>query len=204
MSYLCDQCKQARATVQITSIDPENKQGHEVRLCEACARESGNALPLPGPIAKTVATLASNLLNLQDKVDARRGSARKTVCPSCGMSYQEFRIKGRFGCAQCYDAFEEGLVSLLDKVHGASQYVGAYPADVSPTARNHEAVEHELADAKRRLAREIKNENYEEAARVRDRIQELESLLSAPPPAAQGSVAGDEAEGRRGRADPDG
>ncbi len=180
MSNICQHCKQHRATVHLTEIDPDSNEPHEMHLCEGCARETGAIVPLQGPLlstAATVATLASSLLSgAAEKVEGKRGGARRVTCAQCGMSYQEFRVKGRFGCAKCYDAFEDGLVTLLEKVHGSSQYVGEYPQGVLKTERTNAAIEQELMDLRRRLTLVIKNEEYEEAARVRDRIQELEKL----------------------------
>lgn len=137
-------------------------------------------VPPIGPSLATVATvaaLATGVLSGQiEKAEPKRQTNRRTTCASCGMTYQEFRVKGRFGCAACYDAFEDGLVPLLEKVHGASQHIGTLPKDEAPTERSREAVAQELADLKRRLNRVIKNEDYMEAARIRDRIQELERL----------------------------
>lgn len=178
MSNICQNCKQQRATVHLTEIDTHSNEPHEMHLCEACARETGaTSAPAPFSTQMTVADLASSTLSGgAGKSESKRGAQKKTACAKCGMTYQEFRVKGRFGCASCYDAFEEGLVNLLEKVHGASQYVGDYPPGIEPTPRTQEAIEQELADLRRRLGLVIKNEEYEEAARVRDRIQELERL----------------------------
>lgn len=180
MSNICQNCKQQRATVHLTEIDTQSNEPHEMHLCESCARETGaTGAPTQFVTHVTVADLASSTLSGgTGKSESRKGAQKRTTCGHCGMSYQEFRVKGRFGCAHCYDAFEEGLVNLLEKVHGASQYVGDYPTGVEPTPRTHAALETELADLRRRLGLVIKNEEYEEAARVRDRIQELERLLA--------------------------
>jgi protein arginine kinase activator len=69
-------------------------------------------------------TFASSLIDLHKKEGTGARSGRTIVCPECGMTYQEFRIKGRFGCVKCYDAFESGLSPLLEKVHGATEHVG--------------------------------------------------------------------------------
>jgi protein arginine kinase activator len=184
MSNICQNCKQQRATVHLTEIDSESNEPHEMHLCESCARESGaTSMPSSAAFVKDAITaFASNALSgLAEKQDVRKSAARRATCSKCGMSYQEFRIKGRFGCADCYDAFEEGLITLLEKVHGANQYVGDYPPGVAATSRTHAAIDQELIDLRRRLDLVVKNEQYEEAARVRDRIQELERLRTEPP-----------------------
>jgi protein arginine kinase activator len=184
MSNICQNCKQHRATVHLTEIDSQSNEPHEMHLCESCARETGaTGAPPSGAYLShvTVADLASSALaSGTGKAESKRGASKRASCTSCGMSYQEFRVKGRFGCASCYNAFEDGLVTLLEKVHGASQYVGDYPNGVEPTARTQAAIAQELGDLRRRLGLVIKNEEYEEAARVRDRIAELEQLQKEP------------------------
>jgi protein arginine kinase activator len=172
----CQKCKKARATVHLTEIDPDNHKPHEMHLCESCARETG--MP-QGPQPSTTQTLSfsASITNL-GKV--RAGGTRQLVCASCGMSYQEFRVKGRFGCCDCYDSFAEGVVPLLDRVHGANRYVGPQPAkapDAEEGSAAAAAFERELIDLRRRLTRVVEDEDYEEAARIRDRIHEVETRL---------------------------
>jgi len=175
----CQNCKKARATVHLTEIDPENAQPQETHLCEACARESGASTAKP---ALSTLSLTTTLMSLQEKVAKTRGGmSRAVTCDECGMTYQEFRVKGRLGCCRCYEAFEEGLAPLLEKVHGSSHYVGPSPGVGTQRERVSAAHEQELLEQQRRLTRLVKDEDYEEAARVRDRIRELETLLSHSP-----------------------
>lgn len=185
MNNVCQNCKKARATVHLTEIEPESNQPTEMHLCENCARESGSG---PKPVVKPQSVAFSTLLAMQDaEKGTRRGSgAVRPVCPECGMNYQEFRVKGRFGCATCYEAFEEGLLPLLEKVHGAAQYVGPRPRAVVD-AGSVSALRQELIDLRRRLNHVVRNEDYEEAARLRDRINEVEERLANAPESADGS-----------------
>ncbi len=174
MNNICQKCQKARATVHLTEIDTENNKPQQMHLCDACARESST--PPKPPKGKTL-TFSTMLSGLQEKAQAGRSAGAKLVCPDCGMTYQEFRGKGRFGCLSCYDAFGENLCLLLEKVHGASQYVGPLPSGKSPGARTSAALEQELVDLRRRLSRVVKDEDYEEAARLRDRIAAVEQSL---------------------------
>ncbi len=172
MSNVCQSCKKARATVHFTEIDDaKGNKPTEMHLCESCAEGLGTAKTLP---AHTF-TLSTTVIGVPERGSS---SSQKPVCPECGMNYQEFRVKGRFGCIGCYDVFDEGLVPLLERVHGASQHVGPHPASVGEGHRSTASLEQELLDLRRRLSRSVRNENYEEAATLRDRIQEVESRLS--------------------------
>lgn len=170
----CQNCKKARATVHLTEIDPENASPQETHLCEACARDTGASTTKPSSVSTL--QLTTTLISLQEKVRAR-GMSRTVVCDECGMTFQEFRVKGRLGCCRCYEVFEEGLAPLLEKVHGSSHYVGPEPGVGSRRERTATALEQELLELRRRLPRAVKDEDYEQAARIRDRIRELEALL---------------------------
>lgn len=176
MNNICQSCKKARATVHLTEIDPDNNQPHEMHLCEQCA---SNSAPAHKPqAASQPAKFTTSLISINMQSTKPRSGARRLVCSTCGMSLQEFRLKGRFGCPHCYEVFEDNLASLLEKVHGANKYVGPSPAAAPRPKQAVIAFEQELLDLKRRLGKAVKAENYEEAARIRDRIQEVERSLA--------------------------
>ena len=45
-------------------------------------------------------------------------------CNSCGWTYTDFRSKGRLGCAEDYEVFENALTPLLKRIHGSTRHVG--------------------------------------------------------------------------------
>ena len=93
------------------------------------------------------------------------------VCSSCGLSYNEFRQRGLLGCAKCYQSFEKLLTPLIQRAQeNAEHHVGKTPPEVDRSQRK----QYELIDLKRKLRDTVAAEKYEEAAKIRDRIQELE------------------------------
>lgn len=184
MNNICQNCKKARATVHLTEIDPDSHEPHEMHLCEECARESGGMQKKPEPkkLGGSV-SFTTSIIGLgghgQSSIGSR-STPSKIVCPECGMTNQEFRLKGRFGCMACYGVFEESLLALLEKVHGATQHVGPGPKAHGEERRSAAAMEQELVDLRRRMQRMVKSEEYEEAARLRDRIDALEKQLLEP------------------------
>lgn len=94
-----------------------------------------------------------------------------TACPGCGFTREDFKERGRLGCSQCYQTFAVGLSKVLGKVQkgaihkgkGSSGYIQKDP-------------EKEIAELKDQLQALVSTEEYEEAAKVRDRIREMESL----------------------------
>ncbi len=169
---ICQNCQKNAATVLVTEISsvPETDAGeakqaevHEQHLCEVCAQ----ALDLPyAPISKKSPIDIWKLLQLS----ANQGRKKPgPACPSCGMTLEEFRKKGRLGCAQDYEVFRTHLAEVLERVHGAVQHSGRIPGSSSPAGGNErlELLRQELGNA-------IRAEAYENAARLRDEIRALE------------------------------
>jgi protein arginine kinase activator len=82
-------------------------------------------------------------------------------------------VSGRFGCPECYNAFETQLIPLLRQIHGSTQHEGKMPQQVGPVA----IIRQELMDLKEELSRAVLDERYEDAARIRDEIKKLEAQV---------------------------
>jgi protein arginine kinase activator len=158
-TMICQICESRPATIHITEIVGEAKK--VLDLCEECAQEKG--------LSHGSGMLPSLLQNL---VGDRPPASTKT-CPECGISFEEFRAKGRFGCPKDYEVFAEELAPLLEKIHNARQHVGRVPVGRTPDAGGDER----LRRLRRELARAVAEEQYEEAARIRDEIRQTEEAL---------------------------
>lgn len=161
-AMLCELCETRPATIHITEIVGAQKK--VLNLCEDCAQEKGLAHgvgPVPGLLASLV---------------GEKASAPAPTCPECGITFEEFRAKGRFGCPKDYEVFATDLEPLLEKVHGARRHAGRLPAGVTPDLARDER----LRRLRRELARAVKEEQYEEAARIRDELRSAEEALRGP------------------------
>lgn len=102
-------------------------------------------------------------------------SAPVPTCPDCGITLSEFRAKGRFGCPRDYEVFAEHLDPLLERIHDVqpAKHQGRLPA----SAGRIDVVEKRLSltDLRTRLTAAVAEENYEQAAKLRDQINELET-----------------------------
>lgn len=159
----CDICGKKKATVHLTEIVDE--QMSELHLCEDCAREKSVQMEQQFGLADLLAGLTDFGKQIKDVEKV------KLKCPNCGLMYDEFRKAGRLGCSQCYKSFQEYLVTLLKKIHGSSQHLGKVPVNVPPSVKT--KID-SLQELRGQLLRAIQNENFEEAARLRDQIRELE------------------------------
>jgi protein arginine kinase activator len=167
----CDNCAKP-ATVHLTEI--RNGKKVEKHLCEQCAAQQEGL-----PMAKGHTPINELLTNF---VMAHSGVQKEmtTACEHCGISWAEFRQNGMFGCEHDYEQFEKDLTPLLKTAHeGATHHTGKIPirAGGVPAARPRKA----LADVnrlKKELQRAVEQENYEQAAKLRDQIRQAEENLA--------------------------
>ncbi|MGJ8723694.1 MAG: UvrB/UvrC motif-containing protein [Roseibacillus sp.] len=134
---------------------------NKMSFCESCATEEG-IMDLSG-------------FGLADSVMAA-GSATTPVskvgeaCPGCGFTKSKFQQTGRLGCSQCYLTFSDEILSRLGPMHRGLRHFGKHPEGFQGDAFS----ERLLEECKERLEAAVTAENYEEAARIRDEIRQLE------------------------------
>jgi protein arginine kinase activator len=159
----CQGCGKNPATVHLTEIiEGEKRERH---LCESCAVGEGIAV---GKAPQSLNEWLSSFVMQQ----AASAETAGLSCPECGTNYSDFRQRGLLGCPACYASFEKTLLPLIERAHeNASHHVGKVPPDVDRASRR----QYELIDMRRRLRTAVETEDYEEAAKLRDRIKELES-----------------------------
>jgi protein arginine kinase activator len=158
---LCDICHKNIATVHLTEIIEDKIV--EMHICQKCAQTKAEEL-------KEQLSISDLLGGLVEMEREKRREYMSLQCNCCGLSYEEFRKKGRLGCRMCYITFKQQLLPLLKKIHGATRHTGKSPLVFGKKI----SFEDRLKELKERLERAIKLEEYEEAARIRDQIRELE------------------------------
>jgi protein arginine kinase activator len=162
----CDVCQKNDATVYLTQIVEGKMQ--KVNLCEHCAKEKGVSDP-------TGFAMADLLLGLGATQQIEHGGQPAQKCPVCGFTQIDFKKTGRLGCSACYDTFADGLANLLKGMHKGLKHTGKMPAHLSRRYAMADRVKSLETD----LQKAVKNENYEDAARLRDEIQKIEHELQA-------------------------
>lgn len=160
---LCDICGKNEATVHLTEI--VNDKVKKLHLCEECAKEKGSEMEEHFGLSDLLAGLAD--LG-GSALEPEIGESVK--CPACGFTYHDFKKVGRLGCGECYEAFKKQLAPLLKRIHSADRHIGKVPLSVGKTVRDTRT----LQELKVRMEKAIQFEEFEEAARLRDQIKELE------------------------------
>lgn len=161
---LCDDCQERPASVHITKIN--NNQKTEKHLCDICAQKSGD-LSFASNANFAAADFLTGLFN--HGVSAPRPRPQ-TECPGCGMTYGEFSRSGKIGCSECLNTYGQQLRPLLRRIHGTSTHTGKVPK----RGGGQLAAKRRLKELKQELELSIRDENYEQAAKLRDEIRTLE------------------------------
>ncbi len=169
---LCENCKQREANVHYS----ENINGvkKDMYLCEECSRELGVTDQMNFNMGLDFPSLFGGIFEdfpmLFDEV-------KDVTCKTCGLSFDDIVNNGRLGCPDCYETFESRLDPILKRMQGANRHIGrlgeipektvkntATPQEKEPEVQEIEKLEKDLRNA-------IKEERYEDAAKIRDEIK---------------------------------
>ena len=112
------------------------------------------------------------------------GEEKLLRCPSCGWGTEQLKKTGRLGCPECYKVFGCLLEASLKKMHRGTLHAGKYPANLDRTLAQEVENAREMSILVREKNRElyrlqselesaVKQEEYEKAALLRDRISSL-------------------------------
>lgn len=162
----CQKCKKNEATVHLTEI--HEGQRTEMHLCQLCAEEQGIAIKTNMPISELLSGLLASEPSEEEMQDPFSGVAS---CSNCGFTMEQLRKESVLGCPDDYDALEDDLLPLIKKAHGGNS---VHSGKVPKHAEDHKKNEVEIMALKKELDHAVLIEDYESAAKLRDRIKELE------------------------------
>lgn len=141
---LCQNCHQRQANTYIS----RTVGGHttELHLCAECAKE-----------------LAFDKMSLLG-FDLPKAKPTRRACPTCGATMDTISSTGMLGCPACYTFFEKELTPAITRSHGTATHAKVTPP--APKKSEREELEEQMRQA-------IAEENFEQAAALRDRIKAL-------------------------------
>ncbi|ANU15790.1 nucleotide excision repair protein [Planococcus maritimus] len=168
---ICEQCGERPATV----IVKENQQGHliEKHFCHVCAAENHN---INFSFDQDPMAIHNLLANWFPKQKSAVSPVRRDAltCPRCGFTFQKFLSLGKFGCAECYSTFSPQLTEILKRVqNGNTEHTGKIPASYGTTLK----IKKEIEELRKQMQAAIQEEDFEEAARLRDQVKLLNEKL---------------------------
>lgn len=90
-------------------------------------------------------------------------------CDTCGCTFDDIVSSGRAGCPDCYQVFFDRILPSVERIHGKVSHVGKIPVqEVKEPTR-----EQKIAQLEAQLQQAIGEQEFEQAAKLRDQIKEL-------------------------------
>ncbi|MBN2542301.1 UvrB/UvrC motif-containing protein [bacterium] len=170
---MCEKCGKEFASITVVQVIGGKKK--KFRVCESCAMKVGLEEQMRVADIKEkekkrqIKQNESKMYDLVSKMSREESRERKMVCTTCGMSYFDFKRELKFGCPDCYEAFKTKIAPIIHKIHGAYKHVEHEEQLETSGAM--------LPELKTRLKIAIEDEDFEEAARLRDLIKESRNDL---------------------------
>lgn len=177
-NLICQECNQRPATLRFTKII--NGEKTEIHICEKCAQEKGEMFMFNAGSGFSISNLLAGLLNFETGFQGKKQTdafqqESITQCKHCSMTLQKFIKIGRFGCAHCYEAFNEQLTPILRRLHSGNwSHSGKIPKRIG----GHMHLRKNIETLKQTLRELVSREEFEQAAKVRDEIRTLEKALA--------------------------
>ncbi len=172
MKILCQKCQKKPAVFYYEQTINGSKS--ECALCAECAAEwkKSNHKEDDSLFFKKEASPFSGIDALFGSLFAPSiATGRKSKsCPLCLATTGDLRRTGKVGCAECYRVFAEELQPTLRSIHGTQTHTGREPA----SHQSENKKKKELEELKAKLNEAIAAQEFEEAARLRDKIKDLE------------------------------
>lgn len=169
---MCQNCGKNEANFRYTQIINGVKK--EVILCTECAKKLGiDSMDMPISFSNFLGDFFNDYA---ENSLIPSFSTNNVKCKSCNMTYNDFINTGMFGCSDCYDIFSNPIDSLLKNLHGTAKHIGRGVKNKGvenkvQTKKMKDKPEKE--DLQRELDKAIKEERYEDAAKIRDKMKEM-------------------------------
>jgi protein arginine kinase activator len=158
----CEHCHQQNASVFVTQII--NGKKVEMHLCSHCAKEIQSKIYNDDSFHQFLASL----LKLQGD-ETNVSSNIQKICPKCDMSLEEFKKKSKLGCDECYQVFRPYLNHIIKSVQGGHVHTGKKPLRQDKK----EVLIDRIHELESNLKLALMQEDYHEAARIRDLLIQL-------------------------------
>lgn len=165
---LCEICQAKEAVFHLRQVI--GKEEIELHLCESCAKLKG--------IEKSEQRLDFSISQLltgmvDSKILRKKPTFELEKCPHCGQSLQAIKKHGMLGCSQCYLVFQKAVREYLKRLYGRVTHKGKLPAKL----KSLKASLQDINSLKEELKQALEAEDYELAASLRDRINEISARV---------------------------
>lgn len=180
---LCENCGKREANIRYS----ENINGvkKEMHLCDECSKKLGitDKIDFRMPSLDFSNFFGSFLEDFSTPdFMPLLNEVKQIKCDSCGSTFEDIINIGRYGCANCYDVFEDRMDPILKKLQGANRHSGRLGKisdnnvkfDKKEEQKSDSKIDNKLEKLHEDLKQAIKEERYEDAAKIRDEIKKEE------------------------------
>ena len=164
---LCQLCGKNQANVHVKQII--NNVKTELLLCEECAGNLGLSNIIEDNFDSEFEDLFGSFFPSYTTSTYRIGSPDKR-CSKCGTSFKDISSTGKLGCANCYKTFYDSLLPYIRRIHGDTSHSGKVAACTKKNTCNCES---KIKELQKQLEVAVSNQEFEQAAVLRDKIKEL-------------------------------
>jgi len=144
-----------------------NGQVTEMHLCQECAAQPDSPLSFE----QFLHGLLDMFSGMQQEDVSQQAPESNYRCGACGLSFEDFKRSGKLGCAECYQTFRREMDPILKNIQGGNRHEGKYPQKAGAGMFNRRKID----KLRMELTKAIEEEEYENAASLRDQIRELEA-----------------------------
>ncbi|HHW45352.1 MAG TPA: hypothetical protein GXX17_00385 [Clostridiales bacterium] len=160
---LCEKCGKNQATTHIHKVI--NGVAWDMNLCSYCAYQSGYGDFGNLDITNMLGFLLNENLNAAPRVN------RQERCSCCNSTFADIAQSGMVGCSYCYKVFYNQLLPSIQRIHGKVRHEGKRPKNLKVRIKENK---NDLEELRKQLETAVKQEDYETAAKLRDKIREIE------------------------------
>lgn len=171
----CSICKKKEAIMHIREYTDNGV--NKINLCLDCALKNGISTDKDN-LNQFFKSLIKNLLDLTDRnmfilPQSMSNKYEKTKCPTCKSSFNDILKDGLLGCSTCYTVFSQVIEYTIYRYNHSLNYKGKLPLYIKEVKNNRTT----LLKLKRQLKKSILEENFSDAAIIRDKIKALKKEI---------------------------
>ena len=157
---LCDRCKKNVATFHKSVMI--NGEGYETHLCEECAKDMDLNMDMDIDMDFGFPNDIFDLINDNFGFNGLYLEKNTKKCPKCCSTFSDFLKRGKLGCSECYDTFNEEIRDMLENMDNPTDI----DLDLTETPSELTLLENDFNKA-------IAEERYEDAGKLKQKINEL-------------------------------
>lgn len=156
----CDKC--GKASVYHSTLIV-NGVSQTTNLCRDCAIKEGVFAEEPTSLFDEMFKSFADFLPFEKVEDIE--------CPICKQTLRDFKATGQLGCPNCYEVFRKEISNVIKRIAPFERHK---QQDVKVSVSKRQTKQDKIANLRQEMAAAVKEERYEDAAKIKKQIQKLE------------------------------